>query len=259
MTPGRAHQIASNVAVAWAAATLIACGSDVKLGPGPYANEVRADTPVLYLRLGETSGDVARDELGEHPGKLPAKGVTLGALSAVVGDANAAVSFDGRSVVTLPSGLDFSGKAPFTVELWAKPSGDSDPTGYGFVVDHQSYDPRIGYTLRVSAFDVAFERWAGGTTFGSNATSNEPVSMDAWHHIAATFDGSNLELYVDGRAVASNGVPTEMPPMTGSWSVGGPNCECSTHFFTGQLDEFALYDHALPPARVRAHFDSGGH
>lgn len=239
-------------------AALFACGSEIQLGPGPYADEVRADSPSLYLRLGERSGAVAADDVGEYAGRYPATEVTFGEPGAIVGDESGAVGFGGGSVVTMPSGLDFAGASAFSVELWAKPSAYDEQSGYGFVVDHQSYDPRIGYALRVSRFDVAFERWAGGTTFGSNATLNRAVSLGEWHHVVATFDGSNLELFVDGASVASNGVPSDMPAVTSSWSVGGPNCECSSNYFVGALDELAIYDHALGAARVRAHHDAAG-
>jgi hypothetical protein len=127
------------------------------------------------------------------------------------------------------------------------------------VIDHQSYDPREGYALRVSGFDVAFERWAGGSTFGSNATDNRALSLDVWHHVVATFDGGALKLFVDGAQTAFNGVPSDMPETTTSWAVGGQNCDCTTNYFVGALDELAIYDHALSRSRIRAHFEASGH
>jgi hypothetical protein len=238
---------------------LSACGKDVQLGPGTYVEEVWADAPVLYSRFGDRDAPVAHDELGAHDGTYPRQGVMLAAPGAIVADPNGAISLAGTSQVTMPPGLDFAGTRAFSLEVWAKPTSYDDQTGYGFVVDHQSYEPREGYALRISRVDVAFERWAGGSTFGSNATDNRTLSLNVWHHVVATFDGANLRLFVDGQPTASNGVPSAMPAMTEPWTVGGPNCECSSNRFVGMLDELALYDHALDAARVRAHFEASGH
>lgn len=242
-----------------ASTPVAACGADIQLGPGTYEKEVRADAPALYLRLGDRSTSVAKDEIGGYPGKYPAEGVTLGEPGAIVGDFDSAVVLDGKSVVTMPPGLEFAATRPFSIEVWVKPALYDDRTGYGFVIDHQSYQPRIGYTLRVSQFDVALERWAGGTTFGSNATGNRAVSLHAWHHVVATFDSVTLKLFVDGEQVASNGVPSDMPAVTTSWTIGGPNCACTANYFAGALDELAIYDHAIDGSRARAHFEASGH
>jgi len=244
---------------AFAFAPAAACGADIQLGPGTYEREVRMDAPTLYLRFGDRSTAVAKDEIGGYPGSYPVQGVTQGEPGAIVGDSDSAVALDGKSVVTMPPGLEFAATRPFSIEVWVKPAVYDDRTGYGFVVDHQNYQPRIGYALRVSQFDVALERWAGGTTFGSNASENRAVSLHAWHHVVATFDSFTLKLFVDGQQVASNGVPSDMPPVTTSWTIGGPNCECTGNYFAGALDELAIYDHALGEPRARAHFEASGH
>jgi hypothetical protein len=250
-------RVALLAALCWA--TLPACGADIQLGPGSYEQEVRADAPLLYVRFGDRSATVAKDEIGAYQATYPAQGAILGQPGAIVADADSAVALGGTSVVTMPPGLDFAEARPFSLEVWVKPTLYDDQSGYGMVVDHQSYEPRAGYTLRVSRLDVAFERWSGGSTFGSNATENRAVSLHVWHHVVATFDGANLRLFVDGKQTAFNGVPNDMPPMTASWTVGGPNCDCTTNYFVGALDELAIYDRALDPARVRAHFEASGH
>jgi hypothetical protein len=248
---------ATLIAVA-ALALAPACESDVQLGPGSYLKEVRADAPVLYLRLGDRSTSVAKDELAAYDGTYPPAGVRQGELGAIIGDPDTAVSFRGDSVISMPAALDFPDNSAFSLEIWAKPSSYDGQAGFGLVVDHQTYEPRQGYTLRVSGLDVAFERWREGSTFGSNATQNSAVALGEWHHVFASFDGAELRLFVDGEQTAQNGVPSAIPPTRTPWTLGGPNCECSGNYFVGALDELAIYDYALDSARVRAHFDAAG-
>jgi|RhiMethySRZTD1v2_1073278.scaffolds.fasta_scaffold24539_4 concanavalin A-like lectin/glucanase superfamily protein len=238
--------------------TVTACGSEVQLGPGTYEEEVIADAPSLHLRFGDRSPALAKDAAGTYDGTYPSAGVTLAEPGAIVGSSDTAIALSGGSVVAMPAGLEFAENLPFSIEVWVKPTRYDDQTGWGVVVDHQTYEPRRGYVLRVSGFDVAFERWANDSTFGSNATENRALSLDSWHHVVATFDGANLRLFVDGVQTAFNGVPNPIPRTAGSWTVGGPNCECTTNFFAGGIDELAIYEHALDPARVRAHFEASG-
>jgi hypothetical protein len=259
MEPQRAEPLLNGLMGAVCFVSIPGCASDIQLGPGTYEMEVRSDAPVLYVRFGDHSKTMAKDEIGGYHGTYPAQGVMFGEPGAIVGDSDGAITLSGSNVVTMPPGLAFAQKRPLSIEVWAKPTSYDDQTGYGVVVDHQVYEPREGYVLRVSRLDVAFERWAGGSTFGSNATENRAVSLDVWHHVVATFDGAALRLFVDGTQTAFNGVPYDMPEVTASWTVGGPNCQCTTNYFVGGLDELAMYDHALDPARVRAHFEASGH
>jgi hypothetical protein len=77
---------------------------------------------------------------------------------------------------------------------------------------------------------------------------------DVFHHCVATFDGLTLVLFIDGERkasqVATRGlVPTSAPLLLGqvpSWGT-----------FVGVLDEVAIYDKPLPPARILLHYQIG--
>jgi hypothetical protein len=87
-----------------------------------YADQVLADSPISYWRLGETSGSTASDATGVNPGTYIG-GVTLGQPGALTGDPNSAASFDGvndYTVVPDSSTLDLT--SGVTVEAWIKRS-----------------------------------------------------------------------------------------------------------------------------------------
>src|SRR5215204_2208436 len=62
--------------------------------PGDYADNVLADSPASYWRLGESSGTVAADAAGNNPGVYTG-GVTLGVPGGLANDLNTSASFDG--------------------------------------------------------------------------------------------------------------------------------------------------------------------
>ena len=95
---------------------------------------------------------------------------------------------------------------------------------------------------------------AGGGTFGGAA----PVHADGpragpvnrWSHLAVTFDGRRLWLYVNGTHVSSRAVTGSILRTNDPLWIGGnhPYGE----YFQGLIDEVRIYDRVLTPSEVRA-------
>lgn len=216
-----------------------------------YVREVLADGPVLYQRFGERQGPTARDEIGTRSGTYAPR-AALGSPGAVASDDDSAVTFDGtvEARVVQPPGLDFAGDAPFSVEIWARPT--SIPA-YSWVVDHQVYGAtRGGWGLLFTPERITFERWANDLSAGVSWTVRPDTSR--YQHVVAVFDGTRVLLYVDGVAVADEPNDVRLPVTDGAWTVGGQNCSCPSSNFVGSLDELAIYDKPLSGDRVRAHY-----
>jgi hypothetical protein len=75
------------------------------------------------------------------------------------------------------------------------------------------------------------------------------------YHVAGTYDGANMRLYVNGVQVASKALTggattSSNPVLIGSWDGG-------SEFFKGVIDEVAIYRSALSATRVQAHSTAG--
>jgi hypothetical protein len=232
-------------------------------GPDTYRNEVMADGPVLYLRLGETSGSVAHDTAGTHDATYGSATV-LGATGAIAGDADTAARFDGSvdAVVAMQPGFDFAGRAPFSVEVWAQqPTHSGSDTNLGFAVDHQAYEGgsnRHGWELRFSYGNVVAERYAGNMNVGPDAVWPSALTPNVYHHVVATYDGTAMVLYIDGVVKGQSSGSGTIPAMVEPWTVGRQQCTCTGDNFIGELDELAIYDKALDMSRVVAHYRAAG-
>jgi hypothetical protein len=91
----------------------------------------------------------------------------------------------------------------------------------------------------------------GGTFDGTirGATGAGRIPVDRWSHVAATYDGRALRLYVDGREVSRRAVSGALQtPSTPLW-IGG-NRPYGEHF-EGLIDEVRVYDRALTEAQIR--------
>jgi hypothetical protein len=76
-----------------------------------------------------------------------------------------------------------------------------------------------------------------------------------WHHIAVTYDGSTLRLYLDG-ALNNNGALT-LNTTTRMLYIGRAPVRMS-EFYDGDLDDLRIYDRVLNATEISALFHEGG-
>jgi hypothetical protein len=228
-----------------AAARSLACGA--VLQNVTYADVIRGDGPVAYWRLGD-SVPTAQDSgpFGLDGSYEP--GVTEGVPGAIVNDPNTAAEFAGGGVA-VPSyvGLDILG--PLSVEVWAK-GGPQQP--YGYLISKSDWSGTIGYSLYAGANGTL--RFFVGTG-SAQITDETGFTWDGqWHHIVGAYDGSTVSLYVDKALVASTPASGTIQssfgtPLTlGRFNGGG-------FTFAGDLDEVAIYDHALTADQIHHHYN----
>jgi hypothetical protein len=222
-----------------------------------YRSQVMADSPVLYLRFGEDAGPTAIDETGHYNGTYGDAGVQYGAVGAIAGDPNTAVTLNGQTNagVFMPPCCDFAGTVPMTMELWVKQTA---PAGFAWAVYH-GFVSTGGWDLIYQGTGISdaagpkFERWLdSGTTGGSVVSSPIALTDSHYHHVVVTCDGVQLVLYIDGVLVGANATVSALPALGVEWFVG--NQWGRAQGIIGSIDEFAVYDHALDAATVASHF-----
>ncbi len=94
---------------------------------------------------------------------------------------------------------------------------------------------------------------AGGGTFGgttAHADTRSAVPANQWSHLALTYDGATLRLYVNGIQVSSRATIGMIKRTTDPLWIGGN--QPYGEYFHGLIDEVRVYDRALRPADVRA-------
>lgn len=216
----------------------------------PYSAAVLDDAPIAYWRFGERTGTVARDEMGNYPGAYRG---TCQLAVAGIGGGDTAVRFDGSSCrAEFGDVLALAGSVPYAIELWANP--DLIDTSVRWLVsrDTTTGGPSTGYHLAFHDGELWFERFADGAGTLYLAAGRAPVP-NQFQFITLTFDGMTHRIYVDAIELNSNGVTASAPPADAALFLGD-SAMGNAKKFSGVLDEIAIYDHALPAARVAAHF-----
>ena len=221
-----------------------------------YGALVERDRPVAFFRFDDKpDAGAAVDSIGAHDALCTKSGIVFGAK----GFRGGAVTLDGSSDSFMDMGdvFSFAGLVPFSLEVWVKPKAG---TFQGVLMkkrDQADSNNFKGWVFYMSGGDrsVHFEGWGAGISAWTNGTIDAPLSATGFTHAAVVVSYEkgvgNAAVYIDG---ARNGVGgfdnTTALPAT---NVG---LELARDF-AGTLDELAIYDYALSPSQIVAHFTAG--
>lgn len=185
----------------------------------------------------EGSGTTATDKSGNgHNGKI--NKATYGA-----GKFNTALTLNGTD-----ANVEVAHSAKLSVEKFSAMAWVNVPAKTGnwqtiFTQDTAGPLRNFGIFINNAAGQIHYSFTSGKAWQSYDAKSN--VIDGKWHHVAATYDGTNFRLYIDGKLDAetpNNKKPDNATTVVtiGSWVGGG--------FLKGSIDEVALYNHALSAA-----------
>jgi histone H3/H4 len=199
---------------------------------------------VLILHFDEGSGTIANDESG-HGNDGTIYGATW-----TTGVSGKALEFDGSNDYVdcgYDSSLDITDA--ITVEAWVNAKLS---TANQVIVD--KYKPGVGgYMLDVRStgnfgFLVIFSDGGDGIA-RSSMTTNE------WIHLVGVYNGiGNTYLYINGNLTDSDYDAGKTTLITNdkSATIGYPYTRFN--YFNGAIDEVAIYNRALSPEEINAHY-----
>jgi hypothetical protein len=229
--------------------------------PCRYAEEIARDQPLHYFRFRPDAP--ARDEVTGADG-ADLGGVALASRGAVHCDpGDGALQLEaaaGDVVELLGDDYAFPGKVPFSVEVWVRPRSESGLTqvvGREIVVEQVRHGYSVVHDATEATRRFRFQRLNGVVGQGTPAMNDAPVpdGEARYVHLVGTFDGATHRLYLDGELASSTPYDLDVLPNDAGTLIGAREADggMSRHF-TGEVDEVAVYDRALPAARVRAPF-----
>ena len=96
--------------------------------------------------------------------------------------------------------------------------------------------------------------WLGSSE--AEARSASQLAANVWTHLAATYDGAAVRVYVNGTLAGTTPATGSMPASTGPFRIGGNGIW--DEFFSGHLDDLRLYNRALSATEVQAEHGNTG-
>ncbi len=227
-----------------------------------YAGAVRYETPgvVMQWRLGDSpsvNGTAAADSAGTNVGTY-SSGVTEGLTGDLPNDSNTAAGFNGTSGYVedlTPTGLPV-GNATRSVEIWFKTTSTNQQTL--FTYGSRSSESEFGLMLTDEARYLT--AWGYGASNDLTFELSQAENDGRWHQIVETYDGTNIEIYIDGSVLATQKATRNTIIDRYGFQLGAivvPNDTYSGSYFAGSLDELSVYNVALTATNVQNHYQLG--
>ena len=196
---------------------------------------------VAAYAFNEGSGTTTSDRSGNGN-----TGTRSGATWTTAGKTGAALSFDGvndRVNVNDSASVDLTGG--MTLQAWVYPTALSGwrtvllkerSGGLAYALYAHEDIPTPAAYVRVGSVDV---RVAGIS----------PLPLNTWTHLAATYDGAILRLYVNGQQVDSQARTGAIQVSTGLLRLGG-NAVWG-EWFAGRIDDVRIYNRPLTANEIQ--------
>src|SRR6266540_3052421 len=227
----------------------------------PYGATVLADGPVAYWRLGETSGTAYKDSTGHTSDATlnSQANATQGLLGAIVNDGDKALRWNSASpYLRVPHNAVLNLGNVLSVEAWVKPS---DLNARRTIYSNRLANAAGGFSLDVGPADGTQPGSVTVATPGwyNVITANNVVGTDRWYHVVYVRSGvavGQQKVYVNGVEVGlAVDSPIAFADNTDDKLIGaGTNIGLQ---FVGDMDEVAVYNRALTPSQVQAHYTAG--
>jgi hypothetical protein len=223
---------------------------------GGISNLTCSPDMISYWKLDETEGTTFKDYFGSNDGvctgdkcPLPEEGIV-----------NGAQRFLGSQEIVVPSSSDFDwdSESEFTIELWVNIPKEEASNDTRVFVGRHTYGSSWWVGYYPGSYTAAFGIRVSEEV-GKEITGGPALNDGEWHHVVGEHDGSNdvIKLFVDRELAASAEVA-----FLGNWvsdqviSIGFHNPP-PYYYYTGMLDEIAIYGRALPLDEIQYHYQNG--
>ncbi len=196
---------------------------------------------VLGFSFDEGSGTTLADLSGKGN-----NGTISGATWGAAGKYGKALSFNGTSSwITVADSATLDLTTGMTIEAWVNPvtltgwrevilKEAGNVLAYGLYAHNNA--PHPAATIQVGGLD----REASGTA---------ALPLNTWSHLAATYDGATLRLYVNATQVQTLAVAGSLLTSTGVLRIGGN--AIWGEYFSGLIDEVRVHNVALTQTQIQ--------
>jgi hypothetical protein len=131
------------------------------------------------------------------------------------------------------------GEKSMTIQAWVKHDGNSEDgavivqkgNGYGLHFVGSGEERPVQFQISGSGFNTL--------------NSDQGIVAGQWTHVTATYDGNQMQIYINGRLDAERSEDDSIGSSGGMPLQIGAGASASQKFFSGQIDEVRIWDRSL--------------
>jgi hypothetical protein len=198
---------------------------------------------VGFWKLNEGSASTAADSSGNN-----LHGTIAGDPAWVTGPADYALKFDGDDYVDLGNDSSLNITAQITVAAWIKV--DTFDREWQAIITKGDNSWRLQRNGTNSSIEFACTGAFVPNALVGSLFGTVSVNDGKWHHVAGTYDGSRICLYVDGKLDISSEADGSVNVNDQNLLIGA-NAEKPDRNFKGSIYDVRIYSYALSAEDVR--------
>ena len=224
-------------------------------GPAPAAD----DGLLAHWTMDEIVAGVVPDASGlGHDATVGPEGMQIEVVPGMIGKA-LRLKEDQQAFLKVAKSEDFGLARNITVMAWTRPAARGKAYEVlGWKGDKSGNPPWPGWRLRCSWARIFFEY---GTADGKQPRASSPewsAPAGFWCHAAATFDGANIRIYVNGvEKAAAPGEGDILPNKGRPLIIGNYIGRKNAYAFDGLLDDVKVFNRVLTEAEIFAEAGRG--
>jgi hypothetical protein len=255
-------------ALRFANSDTVPAGSAITTTPGPGATPAAGSAVAITLSNGP-DGLVVALGFDEANGTVANNATTFGRAGALrqasmvreAGKFGRAVRFDGvDDWVTITDGaantpLDIT---RMTLEAWVMPDAGA-LSGWDTVILKERGTDQMSFALYSHDGAPLLDGFPGPAGYArtTNITQNTPVrngvdlAAGVWTHLALTYDGQFMRLYVNGELAAQQAKTGNLAVGNQPLRIGGNGAFAGGEYFRGLIDEVRVYNKARTQQQIQ--------
>lgn len=150
----------------------------------------------------------------------------------------------------------------FTASTWFNASGGGGPSGFASIMSN-SRDCCAQYTgfqldFNKTSMNLNARLWANGTGPALVIAAPNAVTLGRWHHVAMTYNGNAIVLYIDGVQAASGGYTNNSLGTSAiKMKIAGMGSSTSGYTMSGVVDDTRIYNRALSAVEISQMYNLG--
>lgn len=137
----------------------------------------------------------------------------------------------------------FNSLSAITLEAWIYPTNFQDAAHKNTIIakdfwgagNNEGFAFRYGSANRTLSFVMS-----NGSTGWNEVTATSVLNLNTWQHVAATYNGSSMKIYVNGNQVGSLNRTGVIPPSLRNLLIG--NSPAAARYLSGYIDEVRIWN-----------------
>jgi VCBS repeat-containing protein len=109
-----------------------------------------------------------------------------------------------------------------------------------------------GYELSLASNGVVFIRLNGALASRVDSVTLYPTDGNTWMHIAGTYDGTTLRIYINGVQNNTKAASITIGTNATNLGIGAEPAAAPLNFFQGSIDDARIYNRALSATEITA-------